>query len=223
MSERLMTMDLKTIFLLLVVLLVGYGIGLLEMRLRRPKKVPPVEDTAQPVQADAGGQPVEKKEDADLLRIALEPSGSLRLLLEGKRLDSPGTVTEEQRGLLIQLLLQLRPWVEGKASIPAVGPLSGAGAAKPPETAPKPAAESKEKAKEPPAPKSIVAQIDELLQKRLEGTPLAGLDIRLQESLKGGVDFRVGSQSYENVEAIPNPEVVAAIRAAIAEWEKSAG
>jgi hypothetical protein len=69
------------------------------------------------------------------------------------------------------------------------------------------------------APGSIVAQIDELLQASLEFTPLAGRGIRLSESPGGGMIVAVGLRSYESIEAVPDPEVRAAIRKAVVDWE----
>ena len=174
------------------------------------------ENAPQPVQeASPGKPPAETK--ADLLSISLDSSGGLRFFLDGKRLETPETVTAEQRNLLIQLLLQLRPWVEGKTAAPASPPV----AVRPIKTALGAASQPEKGAEKPaPGPKSIVAQIDELLQKRLDGTPLADREISLQESAMGGVDFKVGNQSYESMEAIPDPEIVKVIRAAITEWEK---
>ena len=70
-----------------------------------------------------------------------------------------------------------------------------------------------------PTPGSIVAQINSVLQARLAGTPLKDKGIRLQESLDGGVLVWVGVSKYESIEAVPDEQVQAAIRAAIIEWE----
>ncbi|HEX9617507.1 MAG TPA: hypothetical protein VGA03_08815 [Anaerolineales bacterium] len=69
------------------------------------------------------------------------------------------------------------------------------------------------------APESIVAQIDTLLQARLEATPLAARGIRLVETAGQGMAVMVGLERYSAVEAVPDPEVRAAIRQAVAEWE----
>lgn len=79
----------------------------------------------------------------------------------------------------------------------------------------KPAAEEK-----PFASLSIVGQIDSVLQGHLVNSPLAGKGIRLQESVHGGVEVYVGINKYPSVDDVPDEQVKAAIRAAIAEWEK---
>ena len=69
-------------------------------------------------------------------------------------------------------------------------------------------------------PTSMVGQIDTILQARLQGTTLASLGIRLAESLNGGAVVFVGKQTYAGVADVPDARVQAAIRDAIAEWER---
>ena len=65
-----------------------------------------------------------------------------------------------------------------------------------------------------------MAQIDEILQAHLIGTPLANKAIRLQESPDGSVIVWVGLNHYEGIDAVSEPEIQALIRQAAAEWEK---
>jgi hypothetical protein len=72
----------------------------------------------------------------------------------------------------------------------------------------------------PAAPaNSIVGQIDSILQARLAGTHLEGRGIFLTESPEGGVNVHVGLTRYNAIDDVPEPEIKAAIRAAISEWE----
>lgn len=72
----------------------------------------------------------------------------------------------------------------------------------------------------PPLPEeSIVEQIDAVLQENIAGTPLARRDIRLIESPTRGVTVKVGPQSFDGVDAVTDPEVKAAVQAAVAQWE----
>jgi hypothetical protein len=73
------------------------------------------------------------------------------------------------------------------------------------------------------SPDSIVAQIDVLLQTRLEGTHLATRGIRLVETHGQGMAVQVGLESYPAIEVVPDPEVRAAIRQAVADWEARLG
>lgn len=66
---------------------------------------------------------------------------------------------------------------------------------------------------------SIVSQIDGVLQARLAGTPLEDRGIFLAQSREGMVNVYVGLTRYSGVDEVPDPEIKAAIRAAIAEWE----
>lgn len=66
----------------------------------------------------------------------------------------------------------------------------------------------------------MVGQIDDILQTHLADTPLASRGIRLVELPEGGVIVMDGLNKYSGVSEVPDPQVQAMIRAAIAEWEK---
>ena len=88
----------------------------------------------------------------------------------------------------------------------------------PPLTTPRPSTIAKEDRPSAPA-NSIVSQIDSVLQARLDGTSLGARGIFLTESPEGGVIVYVGLTRYNGVDDVPDPEIKAAIRAAISEWE----
>ena len=69
------------------------------------------------------------------------------------------------------------------------------------------------------APTTMVGQIDAILQVHLAGLPMENRGIRLIESPEGGVVVMVGLTKYNGVGEVPDPQVQAMIRAAIAEWE----
>jgi hypothetical protein len=71
-----------------------------------------------------------------------------------------------------------------------------------------------------PAFKSITAQVDDILQRILAESPLAGRGIQLSESPEGVV-VEVGVDKYLGVDAVPDEEVRQLIRQAVAEWERS--
>lgn len=98
-----------------------------------------------------------------------------------------------------------------QASTP-LPPISFRPAAKPVEPAPenKPA----------PPPTSIVGQINLVLQEKLIGSPLADRGISMGQSAEGGVIVTIGASQYAGVDEVPDAEVKALIRAAIADWEK---
>jgi hypothetical protein len=67
---------------------------------------------------------------------------------------------------------------------------------------------------------SIGAQVDEILQKKLEGTVLETQGIRLMELPNKGLVVMVGLDQYDRVEDVPNPEIRNLIRLAVEEWER---
>jgi len=184
-----------------------------------------------------------KVDDPGLLRIKNE-DGSFALDLDGARVN-PISLLPEQRKRLIEILGIMRPWLEGRSApvadarqgapaAPASPPPTSIGqtpptavpaqpASPPPQASPKPAAPKPAtiaKEDRPSAPaNSIVTQIDSILQARLAGTPLVERGIFLTQSPEGGVSVYVGLTRYDGVDAVPDPEVKAAIRAAITEWE----
>lgn len=67
--------------------------------------------------------------------------------------------------------------------------------------------------------KSIVEQINDILQIRIAGTPLEQRDVRLIETPTGGVIVKVGPLYFDGIDAVTDPDVKAALKAAVAEWE----
>jgi hypothetical protein len=214
-----------------------YLFGLFEGRgqgYKRRKAEEEQEKKGAPTQTPPPLQTV-KVDDPGLLRIKNE-NGSLTLDLDGRRVDTR-SLSSDQRKRLIEMLNLMRPWLEGKPAPASATPpsrfedsLRKPLPSKPPvssQTAPAsfvPPAESKtpsmSKEDRPVAPaNSIVGQIDAILQMRLEGTPLEERGIFLAQSPEGGVMVYVGLTKYMGVEDVPDPEIKAAIRAAIGEWE----
>jgi len=71
-----------------------------------------------------------------------------------------------------------------------------------------------------PPPLSITAQIDEILQEKLQDSPYATSLIRLVELPSKGVVVKVGMDQYEGVDAVPDEAIRQLIRSAVAEWER---
>jgi hypothetical protein len=67
---------------------------------------------------------------------------------------------------------------------------------------------------------SIVAMIDDVLQTKIPGTPFSGKGIRLEEGSFGEVIVYVDKNRYPSVDAVPDPEIQALIKSAIADWDK---
>jgi hypothetical protein len=183
-------------------------------------------------------------DDPGLLRLR-RTNGHYLLELDG--VSAPSELTLDMRKRLIELITVFRLWLEpAQFSAPAPQPsrpaepdpireaVYGSGSLPvPPEPDPAPVAISRPTIAQPaasplkkPEPEkklaslSIVQQIDSILQEHLENSPLARRGIRLQESLHGGVTVYVGLHKFDTVDDVPDDEIKAAIRAAIAEWEK---
>jgi hypothetical protein len=69
--------------------------------------------------------------------------------------------------------------------------------------------------------KSIVMQIEDILQDMIAVGPLANHGIHLYEDPMRGVMVSVGNDKYEGIDNVPDAEIKKTIRAAVAEWEKS--
>jgi len=172
-------------------------------------------------------------------RLAIEVGG--RRYSQASQIDDPATYQA-----LLTTLRDLHEFVGAPAedvpvSVPApravppertgTGPLApSAHAAQPPASAmhlPPPTMNPfkqmqvlRELAKIPEAPTLTIAeQIDEVLQSRVEGTPLAQRGLRMRPSPRGDAIFDLDGRSYTSVGDVPDADVREVIRAAIAAWE----
>lgn len=196
--------------------------------------------TAQAARAAAEAKPT--LPGTTLLRLWLDSNERPALDLDGQRVDT-APISEPNRKRLLTLITIMRPWIEGKPTAASPAPARAPAAAPPPPSTTPPASARTPLAAPPPpsatppaplvrpaavgkkeeppsAPLSIVGQIDEILQARLANTALANRAIRLTESPEGTVIVWVGLQKFADVSEVPDPDVQAIIRAAIAEWEK---
>lgn len=207
-----------------------------------PSKTPSI--SAEPQAPTPTPAPVDKS----MLRLSLDADQGPVLEMDGRPVNV-SAIGADQRKRLIDLMLVMRPWVEAApaprpspvtqpATAPAeAAPISGgpladrlaaaAGPTPPPSSAPTPAPVSAvlrpvavREAPEPGTPTTMVAQIDAILQARLASSPLAGHAIRVVESSEGGAAIVVDKQRYAGVGDVPDPEIKAVIKAAIAEWEE---
>ncbi len=150
----------------------------------------------------------------------------------------------EQYQRLLNLVLDLRPWLETTrpaAQVPEaarqpvrpavttatstpqpVRPVAPDTAAPPQLLQPekKKSALAVEEARPAPVLESIIQQIDKVLQAKLATSAFKDRGIQLVEGPGGIVIVKDGTNSYEGVDAIPDPEVKALIRQAVADWEK---
>ena len=69
-------------------------------------------------------------------------------------------------------------------------------------------------------PLSIVEQINAILQEMLPGSPLENRGISLVEDPRNGVVVWVGLEHFAGVDAVADPQIKEALRAAASEWER---
>ena len=219
-----MQWNLTSILVIIVVLFFGYGIGLLEMHLRRQKKINELDNALKREQAKSAlvpappppAFPVPSTSD---LRLWTNENGIFKLELNNEPVNTPATTTPEQRRRLITLLTRLRPWVESTpaAATASEVPPRATVAEVPPVTKVTPGADQQKSA---PVLKSIVEQIDDVLQVNLLVSQFKDRDIRLTEEPGGVVIIKDGLNKYEGIDAVPEPEIQTLIRQAVSEWEK---
>ena len=68
---------------------------------------------------------------------------------------------------------------------------------------------------------SVIDEVNDILQKKLHGSPMAGKGIHLMENHNKEIRFWVGLNSYNDVDEIPDPDVRQIIDESVREWEKS--
>jgi hypothetical protein len=229
-----------TIFLFLVCLCGGIAIGAMFSRIKKSSPEPEKDRKDANGEAPSDVASLAHKEDLEILRAWRDGTGQPWLEMDGERLEGKTTLKTVQKKKLAKLLADLRPWVE---EAPAVVAPEAASAAVPVAPAETPQAKPVEIANRAsifsPRPrealkpvlmvdekpkvslKSIVEQIDDVLQNKLEGTAFASQGIKLLEGPGGTVMVQIGAQKYEGVGTVPDPQVQALVREAVAEWDKS--
>ena len=227
-----------TIFLFIICLCGGIVIGAMFSRLmgtssektRQPGKEEEKEEKpAEPAAPEIKSTP-DRPGDVEVLRAWRNVHGNIWLEMTGHRLETRDSLTVGQKIDLRNLVLDLRPWLE----VPPTGAPHLQKQETPPPVQParrpsifsrqpKVAAQDIVELTKPAVNlKSIVEQIDEVLQEKLAGTAFSNLEIHLLEGSGGEVLVQIGSLKHPGVDAIPNPEIQALIRLAIKEWEARA-
>jgi hypothetical protein len=70
-----------------------------------------------------------------------------------------------------------------------------------------------------PRAKTMVGQIDDVLQEMLPETIYSGLNIHLGEEYTNGVVVWIGANKFIGIESVPDPEIKALIQSAVRKWE----
>jgi hypothetical protein len=188
--------------------------GLIERRLNRHSSpgLPPI----------PSDNKLAREGDLEILRAWRTQAGKIWLDMDGTHLEDKAALQTDQRRRLLNVVLDLRPWLETAPGVeiglevqappvvPAVQPEKKKG--KPTDEANKPA----------PVLKTIIQQIDDVLQIKLETSMFKDRGIQLVEGPGGIVLVKDGVKKYEGVDSVPDPEIKALIRQAVTDWEKGA-
>ncbi len=223
------------IFLFVVCLSGGIAIGAMFGRAKKSEPEPQDEQKQQEAELPPPPKSLANKGDVEILRAWRDQGESIWLEMDGKRLESKNALDAGQKKRLLKLVLDLRPWLDVQPAAPTPvaaprpqvqeTPRPAAPASRPSILSPRPPiAEPESNDKKPKVSlKSIVEQIDEVLQQKLAGTVFEGGEIRLLEGAGGAVIVQIKNDRFEGIEAVPNAEIRGLIRQAVAEWEKGAG
>jgi len=217
----------------IIALFVGYLIGVIGERLSDAKG-----GRENPGSGDPAEEGPPKLDEHNVLKVTVDPALKWYLELDGVRLEPDG-LTAEQRTRLVNVLIQVRPWVEGKVLAPTpAAPAPGLAATALTPSTPLDVApvrlnadslfssalkvlDTEVKTPPPPPPPTIVGMIDQVLQKKLEGSPLAEKQIRLEEGDIGEVVVFIGLTRYSGIDAVPDEDIKTIIRESIAEWDSN--
>jgi hypothetical protein len=226
-----MTNLASTLVLILISIAIGFLFGALVYGLR-----------SKPSQQSGAGE--EKKASAGQgVRLWRDPqTQNLSVEVDGKTYHQVGELGPEERSRLAGLARdwqrwlglplsrlaamasppsqvsaeQLSPIQAGSEPVAGAQPTPGKALDRTPAKPPRGA----EKSKADTAPESIAAQIDAILQARIENTPLGERGIKLQDIPGQGLVVMVGQEQYTDLTLVPDQQARAAIAEAVAEWEK---
>jgi hypothetical protein len=210
-------MDDGMLFLIIAIIsiTIGYLAGSLMSNARKRQEE---------IQSEEPTEPPPPQFPPDALHIWRDQTNGQLVIQIGERaFQSSAPLPPTEHKYISQLLLILQKWlgVEKKAPPPFTPP------AQPVSQHPSTPQVSQsstgtgplDPSDAPEAPKSIVAQVDEILQDLLATSPLRDRGIRLMENLDGSMRFYIGLDSYDDVDSIPDEEIKGIIRTAVRTWE----
>jgi hypothetical protein len=199
---------------------VGYIAGILIGRMGKDQTKSHAEPSGAPhtaVQADGSGPLGEQVELAALFRSA--PGAPLSVRMGGQLWENAAQAPATQLVALEGLVREFQQWLKplGTPANPDVAPASPAT----PVFIIAPPVTGVVATNKPPfiEAKTIVGQIDEILQEMLVLMPAETRKIRLIEIPNQGVAVLVGQEQYPGIDAVPDADVRNLIRQAVSTWE----
>lgn len=185
--------------------------------------------------------------EIELVRLWREtPGGGLKVNLQGGEITAPAALKPEEREAMSNLVREWLIWMGvpmGTATRVAAAS-SNPSAVQPPQPIQVPAesatvnvplpddtvlvAPTRPVVITPPAipimrAKSMLEQIDEILQEQLAASGQTARGIRLSEDVNIGIIVWVGSEHFVGIEGCPYEDVKQSIKQAAAEWERRSG
>ena len=208
-----------TIFLFIICLCGGIAIGMIISRLRNPPSdIHPGKEDKEAGKAavlPVKDSPAEG-EEFGVLHAWMGNAGKTWLEMDGQRLEDKYSLADEQKKMLMKLVLELRSWLDEPA-VPATTPISLPRKlifGKPKVTASGTPATIIQ-----PKSGSIVEQIESILQRKLPGTLLEGKNIHILEGQAGEVIVQIDQERFIGVNAVTDADIKDLIHKAVVEWE----
>jgi hypothetical protein len=227
-----MLTTLSTPLLLVLAGVVGLLLGLLVSTIFRNDPKPSGEGPQLPKKfADQGYD--------EATRLYYSPATKKAITeLDGDFYADYATLTPEQKKRVLRILQAWQEWSGGQPAPTAVSvaaPVQSTAAAPTvaaiPATMPKlpttpvsapakPGSVAQPQAAAKQEPKSIVEQINDILEEMLVNSPEKARGIHLMDNGHEGVLVWVGIEKFNGVDEVPYPEVQDLIRTAVAKWEE---
>ncbi len=210
------------LFWCFIALLAGIGVGsFIQHRLDKRDRVLPA-----PIPSENN---LAREGDLEILRAWRTRAGKVWLEMDGARLEDKAALQPDQQRRLLTFVVDMRPWLsDAPTPEPKPTPQSVTASTPVPPTPPATPLPEKKTIKPAPAPpptapamKTIIQQIDDVLQAKLSTSVFKERGIQLTEGPGGEVIVQDGLKKYEGIDAVPDPEIKALIRQAITQWEQS--
>jgi hypothetical protein len=172
----------------------------------------------------------------EVARFWREESSKLPALeMDGKIFHKPEDMSLSQSEKLEAAIQELSSWLRKPVAseLPTFGSdaflaseVSQPSAFKPPRLSPinvlKNSLDADVRSSLKSAPKSLAAQVDEILQTKLAGSELAERGIRIMDTPSADLVVMVGLEKYDGIDAIEDAGIQGIIREAVAEWGRRA-
>lgn len=170
-------------------------------------------------------------------------NGDLNVEMDSRSYEKAAQLSPEERARMVEILRDWVTWLGFNLPAQPTPPAPAAAPAPEPTLAPVPAAApvisrpvpvsaatpvasapiAESEKKTPQRPKSMVEQVDDILQEMQTDLPINTARIKLMENTQHGIVAWIGLEHYNGIENIPNEEARQLVKRAVAEWERRAG